>query len=530
MEFQTELSAHQTSTNTSTQSLLTEKLALSRELASLKPELDHLRAQTSANEGLLAEKLSLQRELSSIKAELDEERRAARKAQSTEASLEKCIGEAEKLRREVVRAEKKAAKLEKENEVLRAQVGEREDREKVRELENAIAVEKRGREAAERRISKTHSDVEAERAVLDDKLSQFRTKLKSTKDRLKESEADLAEAREQLAAAQTATDKPGRGKDPRKRSATSQQPDPDAAIGTPGDAGPANKRARRAASVAPNMGEKSNFSLTPYLNRTASVSVAPEERPVASIEIGDQASPSLAMGAPVSAPKPLSDSSPGKANLKASKPGASEQGSKKKLARKGGSIVQPTTLEKVAEEDEDQNDENAAPGAAESHQQGKQAQGTAAIPQAQIPKPKPKLKPSKKSLSSFSSYRDGSAPPSQHAPSFMQSKKKRKLTGGPARPTIFDEDEEGGNEGEDGGAAPSRSRLGSVGAFGAASKQRPFGGLGGGWGGGFGGGLLSKKRGPLTVSRADGFAFSPLKKERKAMRAASEAASVVEEA
>ena len=55
--------------------LLAEKLELSRVLASIKPELDHLRSQAAFQQKILSEKLSLQRQLSTVELELEAAKR-----------------------------------------------------------------------------------------------------------------------------------------------------------------------------------------------------------------------------------------------------------------------------------------------------------------------------------------------------------------------------------------------------------------------------------------------------------------------
>ena len=65
--------------------LLTEKLALARELAVLKPEIEHLRSQAMTQQNLLAEKLALQRELSTLQVELETEKRAVQRARAKDA-------------------------------------------------------------------------------------------------------------------------------------------------------------------------------------------------------------------------------------------------------------------------------------------------------------------------------------------------------------------------------------------------------------------------------------------------------------
>ena len=97
----------------------------------------------------------------------------------------------------------------------------------------------------------------------------FRGKLKSTKDSLKETQVELQKANAtNVRAATTAVPSVPVGRNARKRPASEM--DTDTMIGTPGDLAAAKKS--KAKSTKP--GEKSTFSITPFLNRTASV--APE--------------------------------------------------------------------------------------------------------------------------------------------------------------------------------------------------------------------------------------------------------------
>lgn len=59
---------------------LSEKLALARQIAILKPELEHAKSQLAHQQGVLAEKLALQRQLDALEVELATERRAAQRA------------------------------------------------------------------------------------------------------------------------------------------------------------------------------------------------------------------------------------------------------------------------------------------------------------------------------------------------------------------------------------------------------------------------------------------------------------------
>lgn len=503
--------------------LLTEKLSLQRELGSLKPELEHYRGQAQANEALFAEKLTLQREVASTRAELDDAtRETARltKKLDKESEAEGALKvEIEEVRRELALVKQERVKAEK----VAQKAGKEDNTATTAEIEGLkqdLAAEKRERSKAEKAAQKSDLDHSASKEVLDDKLSQFRNKLRETKAELKETKEELSRAQE---AAVTRKAAPA-AKNPRKRAA-----DADAAIGTPGDAGPGAKRNKRASSV---IGEKSNFSITPLLNRTRNVSAAPEEQqknaqrpeqqqqqqavaepieppkeqdpdmPIPSIEPSTRynspfesretsaAPPQQAEKASKGKPQPLAPASPGKANLKVK----STAPARKKAAA-------TSKLEMVTEEIED--DEGSAP-----QQPPKPATKTA-------PAAKPRLSLKPKSLSSFASFRDGSVQPRQPSEQPFQQKKKRKLLGNAAK-TIFDED-----EAEEEAPANRRSRMGNVG-FGG---QRAFGAFGGGGFGRLGGLTGGKKKGPLVVAE-DGFMFSPLKKQRKSMAEASKASEV----
>ncbi len=226
--------------------LLTEKLTLARELSALKPEVDHLRSQAVSHQSLLAEKLVLQRRLSTMQVELETERRSKERAVAKEHQLQ--AGD---------------AKLESQIETLQAEV----------------ANERRGRQKIEYGIQKTSTESENRTKTLESRVDAFRNKLRTTKEQLKNTQAALE-------AAQTNANAPSNrsttslkpivplSKNSRKRGAS--QMDADSMIGTPGDVPAAKKNSRPSALV----GEKSTFSITPFLNRT--VTGAPEIPPLES--------------------------------------------------------------------------------------------------------------------------------------------------------------------------------------------------------------------------------------------------------
>ena len=458
----------------------------------MKPELDHLRTQTSANSSLLADKLSLQTQLDEKHAELEESRRQLKRVERQEEKRARKEEAAEKnvdeLKKELADARKAQLKAEKERDKItteNAKVAQAQNDEELAHLRAELARELKEREKLEKSQAKEAQGWEADKAVLDDKLSQFRNKLKTTKERLRETEAELMILRSRPTETTAATSKAAQSK---KRKA-SESVDPDAAIGTPGD-GAASKRQKRASSI---LGEKSNFSITPFLNRTSSVQPEGADEPIASIE--DQ-SPSSRSSTRVLAP-----AGAGKSNLKA-KPN--------KPARKRSAAAEPTL--ELVEEEEGSGDENSVPI-------------TMKVPlkdASPSSKPsKPTLKP-RKSLVNFASFREGSLQPRSRLGSLepVTTKKKRKLTGSAGGKTLMDDDED---EDTVGGASGGFGSLGGKSLFGGGG-QRAFGSFGK-TAGGLGGSLLRNSKGPLQT--ADGFAFSPLKKERRAMAAAARATSEV---
>jgi len=222
--------------------LLTEKLSLVRELASIKPELEHLRSQASYQQTLLSEKLALQRQLSTFEAELETanvKNSSAKRATARGLASARDIDlqtELEELKKELLREKR-----------------EREEYQKAAEIES--------------------SEWESRRAVLESKIDAMRTKLRAAKEQLKEVQAELAQTiatASKVSIASETRDAPAHA---RKRGATQMS---DTAIGTPDGIAVRGKRGggKRRKPDQTSFGEKSMFSITPYLNRT--VNMQPE--------------------------------------------------------------------------------------------------------------------------------------------------------------------------------------------------------------------------------------------------------------
>ena len=220
--------------------LLAEKLTLARELSSLRPEVDQLRSQAALHQALLAEKLSLQRQLNTIQVELETEKR----------STKRVLANQKKSQAEDVAFESLIEKLQEE-----------------------LAKERRDRQKHERQTQNSQIASETKISTLESRLDSFRTKLKNTKEQLQQTQVVLENAQGSTSISSIPKKRSNDLsssfiKQSRKRAAT--RLDGDALIGTPGEL-PAAKRSK-SSSLA--VGEKSTFSITPFLNRTASV--APE--------------------------------------------------------------------------------------------------------------------------------------------------------------------------------------------------------------------------------------------------------------
>ncbi|KAI4191410.1 MAG: hypothetical protein LQ348_003521, partial [Seirophora lacunosa] len=307
--------------------LLTEKLALARELSSLRPEVDHLRTQVASNEKLLAQKLSLEHQLETIQVELESEKK----------SMQRILGREGKARAT-------DAEIESQLQALQAE----------------LSRERRARQKSEREAQQAASTWEGHKMTLESRLESLRNRLKTTKDSLNEAQRELKSAR---STAKPTVDEWGAtthtksvAPNPRKRTAT--QVFSDSMIGTPGDA--AVERRKRKPSAIP--GDKSTFSITPYLNRTASV--APESPAEAT---------TLALGVAevAEAPDPAPDDVASKAGMATASGTQRHQRSTEsalgvtkmsktnaKAARGQERLHRAARLEKVAEEEQDENGEN----------------------------------------------------------------------------------------------------------------------------------------------------------------------------
>ena len=321
--------------------LLAEKIELSRELASVKPELDHLRSQAAFQQKVLSENLSLQRKLSTVELELEAAKSAALKQEiakgttsKKEAELQKQMDDfkkelaQEQLRREQIQEEaaqelksvieqaskqagklvtsKKEAQLEKQLfEIKKELAQEKEEKEQIQieaerelavvrkeaskraskvgtserdaefekqleDLKSEVAREKKEREQAQSVAERDAREWESKRTILEGKVEAMRTKLRTTKEELKEVQASLAQTIAQASKPSVNIDFLEPQNKSRKRSALSIL---DNTIGTPDGMAVRGKRPgqKRGKPDQTSLGEKSMFSITPYLNKTKNV-------------------------------------------------------------------------------------------------------------------------------------------------------------------------------------------------------------------------------------------------------------------
>lgn len=522
--------------------ILAEKLALSRELALLKPEIDHLRSQVSHQKDVLAEKLALERQLDSLQAELANEKRAAQEATRRQESKDTAIEE--ELRQRVadleknLTAEKKASEKAKKaqgkakddtEDKLRQQVAnleqrlaseqkasekaqkvaekvqsdaEEELRQQVAELEKKLDDEKRSAQQAKRAQSSDEKNAQAdlqtkvsdlekqlaserqymdrmrvnsekEAAVACDQEDMLTQRIEEFKKKLRETRAELKEVRAELTQARTTTTttvalkedgprKPqAKSKAGKKRGAHEISVD-EMLIDTPGNGDGRAKRPLKKKGIESSMvGEKSEFSITPFLQKANTVQVSETieeevEEPSILVGKGDSAAPIIEPEAET-AEEVLGDVEPQPTKslakaLKMIKPKAKE---KKPRGKAKGSALGPSSA-------------NANAGTATSDEAAGEPEqaGKENVPEA-----------------------TNNAEPK---------KKKRKLLGTSSKGTIFDKEEDAGEE----DVAPVPT---------AAVKRKPAGVK------------AASKKGPVaSLSRTGAFGgkiFSPLKRDRRGVGA-----------
>lgn len=314
-----------------------------------------LESRLEAKEATLLEIDSKLEKLDGVQAELTKERRQREKA---EVELQEATTDWEK-RHAVLESRLKAkeTKLQDDDAKLES---------RLESIQVELSTERHLREKCERDLQKATTDLENKKTTLESRLEAFRNKLRVTKDQLKATETQLEKAKKTT----RISDRPIsaglgeiNGKNAMKRSSFQMD---ESMIGTPGDL-PARKKNK--SSVFP--GDKSTFSITPFLNRSTILN--PDDKPndngdsenedeisachePSSDHAGVMGPPSGRLGK--RGEPHLKNDSAGASKIKAVK--SKQTGSKGKNAavpskRKSKAV---SSLEKVTERDEEENENN----------------------------------------------------------------------------------------------------------------------------------------------------------------------------
>ncbi|KAK0386692.1 hypothetical protein NLU13_6526 [Sarocladium strictum] len=268
---------------------LQEKFALARELNRLRPEMEHLQSQLTNYQAVVAEKHDLRRQVDSLEVELENEKRAR---QRTKAKNDD--GEVEELRSQLQDVEKKLSTARKDKERMgreheKAMAGVVERCEQLEEDQTASAT----------KLKQTQAD-----------LKEARGQLKVLEQELEECRAELEEARTSAAiptahsvSIPTKAEAPAKATGAKARKTAKAAPEPshkrrleevslnDVSIGTPGNDGLIGRPPKKRGIEQTAGTEKSNFSITPFLNRNKGLDdVTLEDTPVAAKTSVDESS------------------------------------------------------------------------------------------------------------------------------------------------------------------------------------------------------------------------------------------------
>lgn len=217
-------------------------MQLSRELSNVKSKLERLQAQNTSHQSIVAEKQALERQLNSLELQLENEKNSHERTR--------------------VKSSENVTQITK----LSSQ---------IEELQNELAKEQRANQQRGRDDRQSNVGWEKERSVLEGKIETLRKQLRSTKDKLQEAQHDLQQ-RSNIRGTEADGTEAG------SRRVPLQRPGPSAdslgggmTIATPGAVRVQEKPKRQSALP----GDKSAFSITPFLNRTGA---APRDSPMSS--------------------------------------------------------------------------------------------------------------------------------------------------------------------------------------------------------------------------------------------------------
>ncbi|KAF4808184.1 hypothetical protein CGCSCA5_v012649 [Colletotrichum siamense] len=264
--------------------VLSEKLALSRELNALRPELEHLRSQVAHQQTAIAEKLALERELNMVEVQLANEKRV-REQQAAQAEGNKTTED--ELSRKLKDTEKKLAAEKREKEQLQkeldsvaaaAQSGEdnkkadQELKKKLQEAEKMLLSERREKERLRKENEVALSEAQAQNEMLEQRLDTLRSKLRITQEELKSMRSEVVHTSTvPTKKADTAARVGGAKAQNARKRRVEELSISDMSIGTPEDVTRGRRQLKKKEQAL--VGEKSTFSITPFLAKSKTLTV-----------------------------------------------------------------------------------------------------------------------------------------------------------------------------------------------------------------------------------------------------------------
>ncbi|KAK5661639.1 hypothetical protein OQA88_9739 [Cercophora sp. LCS_1] len=380
----------------------------------------NLQGQENKNNEAEAELEGLREQLAALEKGL-----AAEKEKRTEMEEE-----LENLRQTAAEAEKALAVEKRNNQLkVKSQAGKTsaiddelaELREKLASSEKALAAEKKENQRLQKEHEDTLADVELRQEAINAKVEKMRSKLRETQEELKEARADQERGRMAVVSMPKVTTttvplKKPAAKPPSKKRPVSQISLEESILETPGQDDRKKRLAKKKAFDPSTLG-KSEFSITPFLNKTINISdesmkIGADEatRAVPTLQLRSEEDTTTAVDAEPTATEVTVDDEPApaaskpekkpRANSKAKVLSDAPSSRKNLTSRSSKSSLTESTLEKVAEEpdEEDEGQENR----------------------------------SMESAVAKTAEAKGEAEPK---------KKKRKLLGASNKPSLFDEDE-----------------------------------------------------------------------------------------
>ncbi|CAG8949856.1 hypothetical protein HYFRA_00004183 [Hymenoscyphus fraxineus] len=233
---------------------------------------------------LAKEKLEAAGNRDEIEADLRSQLEEAQKELAREKREAAKITKAHEKELKALQVQKEQAQNKADSATSREEV-ETEFRDQLEEIQKDLAREKRESAKTSKEHEKELKALETRHAVLESKHEQIRTKLRATKEQLKEAQEEANHLRAAaVKATKSSSNMDAPAKKGRKRGAMEMTADD--AIGTPdGIAARAKRPMKKARADQVMMAEKSMFSITPFLNRTANINPeTPVEKPESEAE------------------------------------------------------------------------------------------------------------------------------------------------------------------------------------------------------------------------------------------------------